>query len=550
MIPMPAHDPDGNIFEAFASAATENGNKTAIIYLGTSFTYKRILRLTENFAASLRDAGVADGDRVILYVPNSVPWVVAWLGIQRAGAVVVPITPIYTKYDLVYIANDSGAEYIVCTDTNFGYVKQAIPETSLKKSVVVKLTDLLPWCKRLFGWTFDLVPKGKVSREDDTLWFGDMVKGHSGAKALPPFTQKGKDIAEIIYTGGTTKFPKGVPISHGLYLESAGEQISICDPLFKPEENVVLGSAPLFHILGQTCALSTLLVGGAIVLMPKVNLDAIFDSVQRLKAKTLIGVPTLYRMILEHDRIDFYDLSSLRYCFNGGDVLPEEISNRWRKKFNRPIYQGYGATETCGGVTMCRTDESNPTKSIGRVVPSKKVKLVDPATLEPTPLGEQGEALVYSERMVRAYWNKPEETKEAFVEIDGLLYYRTADVLTMDENGHYYFVDRTVDTIKHKGYRVSSSEIEAVLQENQAVIGACVVGIPDEKVGERIKAFVVLKEDVKGITGYDLIRWCRKRLANYKVPQYIEFRDMLPKSKVGKLLRREIRSEEERRAEK
>ena len=550
MIPMPAHDPDGNIFEAFASAATENGNKTAIIYLGTSFTYKRILRLTENFAASLRDAGVAEGDRVILYVPNSVPWVVAWLGIQRAGAVVVPITPIYTKHDLVYIANDSGAEYIVCTDTNFGYVKQAMPETRLKKAVAVKLTDLLPWWKRLFGWTFDLVPKGKVSREDDTLWFRDMVKGHSGAKALPPFTQKGKDIAEIIYTGGTTKFPKGVPISHGLYLESAGEQISICDPLFKPEENVVLGSAPLFHILGQTCALSALLVGGAIVLMPKVNLDAIFDSVQRLKAKTLIGVPTLYRMILEHDRIDFYDLSSLRYCFNGGDVLPEEISKRWRKKFDRPIYQGYGATETCGGVTMCRTDESNPTKSIGRVVPSKKVKLVDPATLEPTPLGEQGEALVYSERMVRAYWNKPEETKEAFVEIDGLLYYRTADVLTMDENGHYYFVDRTVDTIKHKGYRVSSSEIEAVLQENQAVIGACVVGIPDEKVGERIKAFVVLKEDVKGITGYDLIRWCRKRLANYKVPQYIEFRDMLPKSKVGKLLRREIRSEEERRAEK
>ena len=549
MIPMPAHDSDGNIFEAIASAATENGNKTAIIYLGTCFTYKSILHLVENFAASLRDAGVAEGDRVILYVPNSVPWVVAWLGIQRAGAVVVPITPIYTKHDLVYIANDSGAEYIVCTDTNFGYVKQAIPETRLKKAMVVKLTDLLPWWKRLFGWTFDLVPKGKVSREDDTLWFGDMVKGHSGAKELPPFTQKGKDIAEIIYTGGTTKFPKGVPISHGLYLESAGEQISICDPLFKPEENVVLGSAPLFHILGQTCALSTLLVGGAIVLMPKVNLDAIFDSVQRLKAKTLIGVPTLYRMILEHDRIDFYDLSSLRYCFNGGDVLPEEISNRWRKKFDRPIYQGYGATETCGGVTMCRTDESNPTKSIGRVVPSKKVKLVDPATLEPTPPGEQGEALVYSDRMVRAYWNKPEETKEAFVEIDGLLYYRTADVLTMDENGHYYFVDRTVDTIKHKGYRVSSSEIEAVLQENQAVIGACVVGIPDEKVGERIKAFVVLKEDVKGITGYDLIRWCRKRLANYKVPQYIEFRDMRPKSKVGKLLRREIRSEEERRAE-
>jgi len=549
LIPMTAHDPEGNIFEAIASAAKEHGDKTAVVYLGTRFTYNAVLRLAENFAASLRDAGVAEGDRVILYVPNSVHWVVAWLGIQRAGAIVVPITPIYTQHDLIYIANDSGAVYIVCSDTNFGYVKQAIPETGLQKAIAAKLTDLLPWWKRLFGWAFDRVPKGRVSREDDTFWFRDMVKDTASAKALPPLSRKGKDTAEIIYTGGTTKFPKGVPISHGLYLESAGEQISICDPLFKPRDNVVLGSAPLFHILGQTCALSTLLVGGTILLMPKVNLDAIFDSIQRFRATSLIGVPTLYRMILEHDRIDFYDLSSLRYCFNGGDVLPEEISNRWRKKFNRPIYQGYGATETCGGSTMCRTDEDNPPKSIGRVVPSKKIKLVDPATLAPVPLGEQGEALVHSDRMVRAYWNKPEETKEAFVEIDGLLYYRTADVLTLDENGHYYFVDRTVDTIKHKGYRVSSSEIEAVLQENPAVIGACVVGIPDEKVGERIKAFVVLKEDVKGITGYDLIKWCRKRLAGYKVPQYIEFRDMLPKSKVGKLLRREIRSEEERRAE-
>ena len=539
-------NPDGNIFETFAASASKNGNKTAVVYLGTRFSYKTILRLAENFAGSLRSAGVEEGERVILYIPNSIHWVVAWLGIQRAGAIVVPITPIYTKHDLVYIANDSGARHIVCSDTNFGYVKQTIPETDLKKAIAVKLTDLLPGWKKLFGWMFDKVPKGKVSKEDDTLWFEDMARRSAGS-TLPPLVRNGKDTAELIYTGGTTKFPKGVPISHGLYLESAAEQISTPDQLFKPEENVVLGSAPLFHILGQTCALSTLLVGGAIVLMPKVNLDAIFDAVQRVKATTLIGVPTLYRMILDHDRIDFYDLSSLVYAFNGGDVLPEEISNRWRKKFNHPIYQGYGATETCGGVTMCPTDEENPPKSIGRVVPSKTVKLVDPATLEPVASGEQGEALVHSDRMVRAYWNKPEETKEAFVEIDGDLYYRTADVLTLDENGNYYFVDRTVDTIKHKGYRVSSSEIEGVLQENAAVIGACVVGIPDEKVGERIKAFVVLKEDVKGITGYDLIKWCRKRLAGYKVPQYIEFRDMLPKSKVGKLLRREVRSEEERR---
>ncbi|MCD6306455.1 MAG: acyl--CoA ligase, partial [Deltaproteobacteria bacterium] len=190
-----------------------------------------------------------------------------------------------------------------------------------------------------------------------------------------------------------------------------------------------------------------------------------------------------------------------------------------------------------------------PPKSVGRVVPSKRIKLVDPATLDPVAQGEPGELLVNSDLMVTSYLNKPEETREAFVNIDGRKWYRTADVMSMDEEGNLYFVDRTVDTIKHKGYRISASEIEAVLQEHPAVIGSCVVGIPDEKVGERIKAYVVLKSDTKGITGYDLIKWCRKQLVSYKIPQYIEFRDMLPKSKVGKLLRREIRDEEKRRAD-
>jgi len=484
-----------------------------------------------------------------MYIPNSVQWVIAWLGIQRAGAEAVPITPIYTAYDLKYIANDSEAKFVVCADTNYGYVKQAFDETGLKKVIVTKLTDLLPWWKRFFGWAFDKVPKGKVSKEESTLSFRKMAKAKIHRSKLPQLKKKENDTAEVLYTGGTTKFPKGVPISHGLYLESAFEQITMSDPLFPPHKNVVIGSSPLFHILGQTTALSVLLVGGSIVLMPKVNLDAVFDAVQRFKGKTLIGVPTLYRMILEHDRIDFYNLSSLAYCFNGGDVLPVEINQRWRKKFNKPIYQGYGATETCGGVSMCPADEENPLKSIGKIVPSKKIKVVDPGSLEPVPVNEPGELLVHSTRMVREYWNKPEETAQAFLEMDGLLYYRTADIVSMDEEGHVYFIDRTVDTIKHKGYRVSSSEIESVLQEHPAVIGSCVVGLPDPKVGERIKAFVVLKEDVKGITGYDLIKWCREKLVSYKIPQYIEFRDMLPKSKVGKLLRREIRSEEKRRAE-
>jgi long-chain acyl-CoA synthetase len=546
---MAPQDTKGNIYNEFARAAERYKNKTAVIYLGTRYSYRYVMRLAENFAASLLDQGIEEGERVILYIPMSIQWIVAWLGIQRAGAIVIPITPIYTAHDLEYIANDSGAVYVVCADTNYGYVKQAFPETGLKKAIVTKLADLLPWWKRLFGWAFDRVPKGKVSKEDDILSFRSMARSGARGRKLPPLKHKPEDTAEILYTGGTTKFPKGVPISHGLYLESALEQITMCSPLFPPSDNVIIGSAPLFHILGQTCGLATLLVGGAIIVLPKVNLDAIFDSVQRFKAKTLIGVPTLYRMMLEHDRIDLYNLSSLKYCFNGGDLLPVEINQRWRKKYNIPVYQGYGATETCGGVSMCPTDEENPLKSIGKIVASKKIKIVDPETLELVATGEPGELLVHSAKMVREYWNKPEETETSFLEIDGLRWYRTADIVSMDQDGHLYFIDRTVDTIKHKGYRVSSSEIEAVLQEHAAVIGSCVVGVEDAKVGERIKAFVVLKEGEKGITGYDLIKWCRNRLASYKIPQYIEFRDMLPKSKVGKLLRREIRSEEKRRAE-
>jgi long-chain acyl-CoA synthetase len=536
-----------NIFDAFAAAAEEHPGRTAVIYLGTRFSYRKIMKLAENFAGALQDQGVREGQRMILYIPNSVQWVVAWLGALRAGAVAVPIAPIYTAYDLEYIANDSGATHVVCTDANYGYVQQAFPDTGLQKVIVTKLGDLLPWYKRLFGWAFDKIPKGKVAKDDRTLSFRKMVG--TSAVGLPPLNARGEDTAEILYTGGTTKFPKGVPISHELYLESAVEQITMSDSLFPAAENVIIGSAPLFHILGQTCGLSVLLMGGALILMPKVNLDAIFNAVQRFRAKTLIGVPALYRMMLEHDRIDLYNLSSLAYCFNGGDVLPVEVNQRWQRKFNKPVYQGYGATETCGGVSMCPTHESSPLKSIGIVVPSKQIRIVDPETLQPVADGEPGEVLVHSDKMVREYWNKPEETEQAFVTIDGLMWYRTADIVSMDEAGHLYFIDRTVDTIKHKGYRVSSSEIEAVLQEHSAVVGACAVGIPDPKVGERIKAFVVLKEDVKGITGYDLIKWCRGRLAPYKIPQYIEFRDMLPKSKVGKLLRREIRSEEKRRSE-
>jgi len=536
-----------SIFSVFAQTAEERRNHTAVVYLGTRYSYWRLKQLAETFASSLAGIGVTPGAKVMLYIPNGVQWVVAWLGIQRLGAVAVPITPIYTPRDITHIANDSGAETIICSDTNFGYVTAAQPETCLKQVIFSGMADLLPVWKLAFGWLMDVVPRGRTVRNLNIHSLRGLISA-GRRNPLPEINEREDcEIAEILYTGGTTRYPKGVPISHAFFLVSADEQIRTSSPVIAPQENVVLGNAPLFHILGQACGLATLLVGGTLVVLPRINLDAAFDAIQRFRATSMIGVPALYRMILDHSRLDQYDLSSLEYCFCGGDVLPVETGRRWQEKFGRPIRQGYGATETCGGVTMCPADVDSPPKSVGKVVPSKKIKLVDPVSLEEVATGEPGELLVSSPHMVKAYLNRPEETEEAFVEIDGFTWYRTADIMSMDSEGYLYFVDRTVDTIKHKGYRISASEVESVLQEHPAVLSTCVVGVPDKNVGQRIKAYVVLKEDIKGITGYDLIKWCRNNLASYKTPHYIEFRDMLPKSKVGKLLRREIREEEKRR---
>jgi long-chain acyl-CoA synthetase len=269
-------------------------------------------------------------------------------------------------------------------------------------------------------------------------------------------------------------------------------------------------------------------------------------EIERRKIRWMLGVPALYRMILENDRVDQYDIRSLSYCYCGGDVLPGEVFNRWKELTGSPIYQVYGSTEV-GHVAYSSLDHEPQPTVTGKPLKSYRFLLADASTLDPVAPGEVGELLVTSDMNLKCYWNKPTETLRSFVKLGEDVYYRTGDFMTLTADGEFQFMERTADVIKHKGYRISASEVEAVLQDNPVVVGACVVGVPDEAVGERIKAIVVIKSDAKGVSGNDLRAWCKERLASYKVPQYIEFRDMLPKSKVGKLLRREIRDEERRK---
>ncbi len=522
---------------------------TAVLYLGERFSYARLLNLSQRLAGSLLDMNVKKGDRVMIYLSNSIQWIIAWLAIQRIGAVMVPVSPIYTSFEIEYMIKDSGTETIICLDTNFCYVKEVFETTGLKQAIITNLVDLLPFWKRYLGTLFDKIPKGKIERDSRVYSFKSLLR-HQPLKSQVEIDPQ-KDLSYILYTGGTTGFPKGVPGNHiGMtsYVNDVTEDVA--GAYLKEGDDVYIAVNPLFHImaLGLFMALG-LNKGNMTLLMPVPDVDAILETVQRHKARWLLGVPALYRMILNNDRLEQYDLKSLTYCYCGGDVLPAEVFNRWKEKFHIPIYQVYGSTEA-GHVTYSRIEKDPKANTIGMPLKSRECIVVDPNSLEPSAPGESGELLVTSPYTIKEYWNKPEETEYSYVDLGGKVYYRMSDFVFQDTDGQLVYVERSADIIKHKAYRVSASEVEAALQDNPTVIGACVIGVPDEKVGERIKAIVVLKEDARGVGGAELIKWCRDRLASYKVPQYIEFRDMLPKSKVGKLLRREVRDEERRKMEK
>jgi long-chain acyl-CoA synthetase len=536
-------------FTRFDRMSELYSEKTAVVYLGEPFSYRQLRNLSERFAGALVELGVKKGDRVMIYIPNCIQWVIAFLAIQRIGAVLVPISPIYTSYEIEYMINDSGAETVICQDTNFCYVKEVFPRTGLRRIIVTNLGDLLPPWKRYLGVLFDKIPHGKADRDRQVYSFKSLLK-HPALRSRVEM-DAWRDLSYILYTGGTTGFPKGVPGNHiGMtsYVDDVTEDVA--GRSLKEGEDVYIAVNPLFHImaLGLFMAIG-LNKGNMTLLMPLPQVDAILESIHRFKARWLLGVPALYRMILENDRLDRYDLRSLTYCYCGGDVLPIEVFNRWQEHTGVPIYQVYGSTEA-GHVTYSRIGKEPKPGTIGEPLKSRKCLLVDPDTLEPVPQGETGELLVTSPYTIKEYWKKPEETARSYVKIDGDIYYRMGDFVRRDADGDLIYVERSADIIKHKGYRVSASEVEAILQDHHTVIGACVVGVPDAKVGERIKAIVVLKEDARGVGGTELLKWCRERLAPYKVPSYIEFRDMLPKSKVGKLLRREIRDEERRKMTK
>jgi long-chain acyl-CoA synthetase len=360
----------------------------------------------------------------------------------------VPVSPIYTSHEIAYMIEDSGAAAILCLDTNYGYVNDALTKTGPRQVIVTNLTDLLPAWKRLVGTLFDKIPSGKVGKNDGVHRFRALL-GHAPIAAPAPI-DPAVDLAYILYTGGTTGFPKGVPGTHiGMtsYVNDVTEEVA--GDHLKEGGDTYIAVNPLFHImaLGLFMAIG-LNKANTVTIMPVPEVDSILESIQRQRVRWLLGVPALYRMILENDRFELYRLDSLKYCFCGGDVLPEEVKERWRERCGIPIYQVYGSTEV-GHVAYSRIGEEPSPRAIGYPLKSRACLVVDPETLAPVDQGESGELLVTSDYTLKEYYQKPEETRRTFVSVAGRTWCRMGDFVSAQPSGELIYVERSADIIKH-----------------------------------------------------------------------------------------------------
>ncbi len=364
---------DETLIRSFERACEKYSDHTAIIYIGEKFSYKRLKELIDRFATALYDLGVRDNDKVMLYIPNCPQFLIGYFGAQQIGAIPVPVSPIYTPYEIKYLMNDSGAETVLCQDTNFRYIKEVSLETHLKRIVVTNYVDLLPWYKRAVGALFDKVPDGVIEQDENVYFFKNLI--HKYPPQPPKMSIKPREhLCYILYTGGTTGFPKGCPSTHAGMVSFVNEIRAVGEGYISEGKETFIMVNPLFHQMAQGVILGMVLSkGNTAVLMPIPQVDAILEAIQRYRGTLFLGAPALYRMILENDRVDLYDLSSLKYCWSGGDVLPLEVFNRWKKRFGIPIHQVFGSTEV-GFVAMSPLNREPMPGSLGLPLPSRKVR--------------------------------------------------------------------------------------------------------------------------------------------------------------------------------
>jgi long-chain acyl-CoA synthetase len=549
------------LFSVLDETAKEYPNEVYTIFNDATRTYAQVKDTADRIANFLVSRGIQKGDRVAIFLPNLPHYPAIFFGILKAGAVCVTCNPLYTANELNYQLNDAGAKVVFCMDHPQFYptAVEAVQGTGVESVVICSVKSYLPKVKAILGGLLGKIPKA-AKYEPGHLFFDDVV---AAAKAEPPAVDINptEDLALIIYTGGTTGVPKGAALVHtnftynlavlsewGRFVHQPG---AAPEPMRRGGFHTYLGVLPWYHSFGMTVAMMSACASGSkLICVPDPRagdppFTEVLKIVQKNKPTIMPAVPTIFVAFANHAHLDDYDLTSLVGCFSGGAPLPPEVCKRFEEKTGAVIFEGYGLSETAPVAT------SNPTNtqqrkigSIGFPVPGTDVKILDieDATQE-MPAGEDGEIAICGPQVMQGYWGKPEEDAKVFTEIDGQRYFLTGDIGHADEDGYLLITDRKKDMIIVGGFNVYPRDVEDILFQHPKVGLAAVVGVPDDKSGETVKAYVQLKPG-ETAAEEEILEFCKENMAGYKRPKAVEFRDELPVSNVGKVLRRVLRDED------
>ncbi|MEN0650034.1 long-chain-fatty-acid--CoA ligase [Caldifermentibacillus hisashii] len=527
------------------NTAEKYPNKIAIHFNGKELSYKELYDSALKFAGYLQKIGIQKGDRVAIMLPNTPQSVISFYGVMMAGGIVVQTNPMYTERELAFQMKDSGAKAIVALDILFPRIKKIQGETELEHIIITAIKDYLPFPKNLVYPFIQKKQYGysvKVEHKGNDHLFTEIMKHPALQEPIMNINFE-EDLAILQYTGGTTGFPKGVMLTHKNLIANT----KMCQAwLYKCREGeeIVLGALPFFHVYGMTTVMIlSILQASKMVLIPKPDPEVLLKTIQSQRPTMFPGAPTMYIGMLNHPELSKYDLSSIDSCISGSAPLPVEVQEQFERLTGGKLVEGYGLTESSPVAHANLLWDGERVKgSIGLPWPDTLAEIRSVETGEPLPVGEIGELVVKGPQVMKGYWNRPEETQEVLK--DGWLH--TGDMGYMDEEGYFYIVDRKKDMIIASGYNIYPREIEEVLYEHPAVKEVVVAGVPDPYRGETVKAYIVLKEGTT-VTEDELNKFARKNLAAYKVPRKYEFRDELPKTTVGKILRRQLVEEEKRK---
>jgi len=540
-VPETVEIPTHTLHQSLSMAAEKYPNNTAIIFFDRKMTYRELDTAATRFAAALQGLGVKKGERVMIYMPNTPQFVIAFYGILRAGGIVVPTNPQYVPRELAYQANDSGTETLVALTMSWKNIREARSQTPVKRVILSNIKEYFP---PMLKFLFTVAKEKKEGHRPD-------VRGEQGvydfqillkqAGTCTPVEVKQDEVAVLGYTGGTTGVSKGAMLSHRNLVAQAIITLSWFTNR-DPGKDVFMGALPLFHSFGMTCVMNTgVHQGSAMILVPNPrDLPSVLKATHKHRPTIFCGVPTMYAAINNYPDLKKFDLTCIKSCTSGAAPLPQEVQTTFERITGGKLVEGYGLTETCSPTHVNPMSGTRKIGTIGVPVPNTLSKIVDPHTGADLPVGQVGEIAIQSPQVMLGYWQKPEETAKVMLPGD---FFLTGDLGTMDADGFFTVVDRKKDMFIVGGFNVYPREIEEVLYQHPKILEAAVVGIPDVKRGDNIKAYVVLKPG-ESATADEILSYCRENLTRYKVPREVEFRESLPKTLVGKILRRTLRDEE------